>query len=145
MIVAIDPGANGGIAIMTNSGNVVVEKLRSESLKAMLYQFGTFTGNDTIALEDVGFHVKGNNAQASATFAKHVGHLEMALAANWLEPVYVKPREWMKTLGPLPKDKSERKNEIKRLMQERYPHIKVTLWSSDSLGILTWAFERKMK
>lgn len=145
MIVAIDPGANGGIAIMTNSGNVVVEKLRSESLKAMLYQFKTFTGNDTIALEDVGFHVKGNNAQASATFAKHVGHLEMALAANWLEPVYVKPREWMKALGPLPKDKSERKNEIKRLMQERYPHIKVTLWSSDALGILTWAFERKMK
>jgi len=145
MIVAIDPGANGGIAYKTTCGEVKVEKLVSGDLKGLFCQFRSLSRGDVVVLEDVGFHVKGNNAQASATFAKHVGHLEMALAANWLEPVYVKPREWMKALGPLPKDKTERKNEIKRLMQERYPHIKVTLWSSDALGILTWAFERKMK
>ena len=45
----------------------------------------------------------------------------------------------MKHLGALPKDKTARKNEIKRQMQARYPGIKITLSTSDALGILTWA------
>jgi len=34
---------------------------------------------------------------------------------------------------------------VKELMQARYPHINVTDWSADALGILTWALEQQAK
>jgi hypothetical protein len=45
-------------------------------------------------------------------------------------------------MGEVPKDKKERKNKIKELMARKYPHLKVTLSTSDALGILTWGMSR---
>ena len=38
----------------------------------------------------------------------------------------------------LAKRKTERKNKIKAKAQALYPHLKITLATSDALGILTW-------
>jgi len=45
----------------------------------------------------------------------------------------------MSKIGTWSKDKPERKRQIKDEMQRRYPYLKVTLRTSDALGMLTYA------
>jgi hypothetical protein len=53
--------------------------------------------------------------------------------------IEVAPVKWQKYYGALPKEKKDRKNKIKELMQMRYPALKVTLNTADALAILTYA------
>lgn len=92
-------------------------------------------------LEQAGTHMAGNNASASCKFARHCGHIESALYCLGIPTVQVLPAKWQRTLGAMPKDKAERKQRIKSLMQTRYPYIPVTLLTADALGILTHAME----
>ena len=65
----------------------------------------------------------------------------MALAMPLVE---IAPHNWMKALGTFPTDKRERKNAIKNLMQARYPHLTITLSTSDALGLLTFGLEKRV-
>lgn len=145
LTIAIDPGASGGIAT-TNShdGRVVVIKM-PDTPKDILELFGGLGCMDwqvRAVMEDVGYHVQGNSATASCKFARHCGHIEMALLAHSIPFESVRPQKWMKSMGALPKEKIARKNKIKDLMQRRHPNVKVTLWNADALGILHWALNR---
>lgn len=144
-IIAIDPGASGAIAVRDTEGRVFVDDM-PETLRDVweLLETDGQEGIDVTAImEDVGYHVMGNNASASAKFARHVGALEMALTGLGISWESVRPQKWMKHFGALPKDKGERKRRIKELVQRRYPHIKVTLANADALAILLWYIENK--
>lgn len=145
MIVAIDPGASGGLAWRDDDGVVncadmpdtpgdILDQLRT--LKVM--------GREIVAyMEKTGTYIPGNSAPAACKFARGCGLLEGAIMALSIPLIEIAPGVWMKILGALPKEKRDRKNAIKALMQARYPRLHVTLSTSDALGLLTYAIEKR--
>ena len=141
--IAIDPGMNGGFAI-EDWDEVQVIKMPDTypGILDTLHKLSMDMIRPCVVIEDVGYHVAGNNASASCKFARHVGHLEMALYAANMPAQRVRPVDWQR-MFTLPKDKSERKRKMKELMAAQYPYLKVTDWNADALGILTWANRRE--
>lgn len=141
-IIAIDPGAAGGIATL-NAEGVAAYKM-PEGMTAqvdLLRQLAAENPHAVAIVEKVGFHRAGNNASASATFARHCGHIEAALYTLGVPMRDVTPAKWQAAMGALPKDKRERKNAVKERMARRFPHLAVTLATADALGILYWAYD----
>jgi len=139
-ILAIDPGANGGLALLTSEDILVWPMPEGMTAQIdMIRSIAATTFNLRAVVEKVGFHRPGNSATATATFARHVGHLEAALYCLGVPVEQVAPGVWQKHLGEMPKDKADRKRAIKEAMARRYPHLTVTLKTADALGILTWA------
>ena len=143
-IIAIDPGASGGIAWRDGDGITRAIKMPPrprqmvEEFRRILFESGL--NNSVFVVEAVGSSRPGNSARASTTFARHCGLIDGIIAALDGGQNTAPPKTWMKGIGiPAGMEKAARKNEIKRLMQEAHPHIKVTLALSDALGILTWA------
>ena len=139
--LSIDPGWGGGFALLPYSGVVEVFKMPQtpEAIHERMQRFRQEYPDGVVLLEKVGFHRKGNSASSSVKFAKNVAYLEMAAIANELPVNWLNPRKWMVgLLDSVPRDKGERKNAIKAAMQVAYPHIKVTLWNADALGMLEY-------
>lgn len=147
IIIAIDPGANGGIAIYgLLNGSGAIELSNMPETTADIWSFFDPIPNHLSVcayMEKVGFHRQGNSASASAKFAGHCGELRMALYGNHISRVDVAPQTWMKMFGALPEDKTARKNAIKSAVQGLYPHLKITLKTADALGILHWALQKE--
>ena len=140
-MIAIDPGAAGGIAYTDEDGNVQAMPMpegMTEQIEAI--QMLRAAGHLKCIMENVGFHMPGNSATATAKFARHCGHLEAACYAFGISVEYVAPQKWQREafIG-LSKDKRERKAQIKEAMARRYPHLSVTLKTADALGIYTYA------
>ena len=91
-------------------------------------------------LEDVGHGMPGQSSKATAVFARHNGHLEMALYALGIRTVKVTPQKWQKSysnsLGKSKDcEKKEWKNKLKGLAQQMFPTEKVTLKNADAMLI----------
>jgi hypothetical protein len=120
-----------------------------QDLYEALYDITQLPGKDLLLMEQVGKHRLGNSAQSSATFAKHVGHLEMAMIALKIPVITVTPTVWMKEVVPgRPKgvDPSQvraRKNYIKDKMQRRFPDQKVTLAKADAYAMLAYLMKHQ--
>lgn len=157
--IAIDPGANGAIA-WEYKGEVSVQKMPDTPtgiLECLKYVHDIGKIKAECQVERVGGYMPGNSGPAAVTFARHCGHIDMALIALGIPTLTpVSPQVWQKAVcGSLPKAhpkagerakahvKQERKNVIKDLMQRRYPHLKVTLVTADALGILTYMLEHR--
>ena len=143
-VIAIDPGASGGLAWVDGDGVVgaecmpdgmtaVVDRLRAMSCE--------LTGCAAV-VEKVGHWVPGDHPNAATKFARHCGNVEAALYGLGIPFRDVAPGVWMRSLGKLPSEKAARKRAIRELMARRYPHLAVTLKTADALGILTWEMER---
>jgi hypothetical protein len=143
MYIAIDPGADGGIAWRYGPNTRAIKMPPSLDTLKDFFEADDIPGE--VVLENVGGYRPGNSGPAACKFAKHVGQLEGLLYGMDYRVIKVPPRTWMKALGTWSKDKETRKREIKEAMQKKYPHIKVTLALSDALGILTWAEEHMKK
>jgi hypothetical protein len=141
-VIAIDPGASGGLAWRDNHKISHAEPM-PEGMTAQVDRLRAFTAEmpELVAVvERVGGYMPGNSGPAAATFARHCGHIEAALYCLGV-PIRHNPtpQTWMKGLGTWPKDKQERKRAIKEWAARRYPHIRVTLKTADALAILAWA------
>lgn len=136
-IISIDPGANGAIAVKYPDGQVYTHKM--PDTPADILDLLMALAPATAIIEKVGGYMPGNSGPASVKFARHCGHLDMALLASRIPSYAVAPGVWQKSLGALSKDKSERKRQIKDMMQRLYPSLKVTLINADALGMLSWA------
>jgi hypothetical protein len=153
-IIAIDPGASGGIAYSI-CGTVRAIKMPAtmteiyDTLEAVVIDAGGADNVDAV-IEAVGF-MPGDGGKGTFTFGSHAGHLDMGLYALGIPVTKVSPATWQKPLA-LPVDpvkglngkqlaerKRVRKNLIKDKMQRAYPQVKVTLAVSDALGIYDWA------
>jgi hypothetical protein len=152
LLVAIDPGLSGGIAWKNMANGVVNAQKMPQTKQDLLTALGGFWSDDVLVMmEKVGKHRLGNSAQSSAVFAKHVGHLEMALVAAGLPTVEITATNWMKEIVPgRPKGVDPyavraRKNYIKDAMQRRYPQLGVTLYTADALGILSYLIANQDK
>ena len=164
-MLAVDPGASGGVAWVDHDGVVnALHMPEGMSEQVGLLRSLASQGCAYGVMENVGFFRPGNSGPAACTFARHCGHLEAACYALGIAVTEVTPQSWMKAMGfgvtkylpdgykDLP-DKDRRaaratavrlnKTAIKEAMARRYPHIKVTLKTADALAILTWAMGTK--
>lgn len=145
MLIAIDPGMSGAIVYETfDSDKVATIKMPStiRDLADELQHFKSYP-DIFVWVERVGTYMPGNSGPAAVKFARHCGHIEMALTTLHIPFDYITPSKWMKAvLMTVPKEKKDRKNAIKEKMQRLYPAIKVTLWNADAMGILHWAISK---
>ena len=144
-LIAIDPGASGGLAWIDQDGHTHAEPMpagmtaQADRLRALAAEL---PGAEAV-IEKVGGYMPGNSGPAAATFARHCGHLDAILYMAGLPTVAVAPSVWQKALGELPREKADRKRAIRELMARRFPALSVTLKTADALGILTWAAGRR--
>jgi Holliday junction resolvasome RuvABC endonuclease subunit len=138
--IGIDPGANGGIAWITD-GKPCVEKM-PETLQDLWELIREIQGplhwtpepECKAYIEQV--HSSPQMGVKSAfTFGQGYGRLEMALTAAGIPFERVRPQVWQKALGCLTKGD---KNVSKRRAQELYPQIKITHATADALLIATY-------
>jgi len=142
-IIGIDPGANGGIAVLDIDGNVIDVRKMPDTPQDILeclrkYSSSTLFSNDGVCyLEKVGTGMPGQSSRATATFARHCGHLEMALLALGIKTNDVTPNKWEKSyqLGKSTDaiSKTVWKNKLKAKAQQLFPKERVTLAICDAL------------
>ena len=140
-VLAIDPGASGGLAWTDPAGGVHAEPMPPGMTATVdrLRELYLYLPNLTAVVENVGWWHPGDHPNAAAKFARHCGELDAALYAVGIPSLRKPtPQTWMKALGTLPKDKAARKRAIRDLMARHYPHLRVTLQTADALGILTY-------
>ncbi len=139
-IIAIDPGAGGGIAWQSADGVQCVPM--PDGMASIVDQLRSIVAsipNPQGYIEKVGTYIPGNSGPSAATFARHCGSLETALYCLGVPTIQVVPNKWMKAIGSWPKDKGQRKKAIKEEMKRRFPQCNVTLKTADALGIMTYA------
>ena len=142
MLLAIDPGISGGLAFRDNNGKIFAHKMPSTltEIRELIEDLAP----DLCLLEKTGTYMPGNSGPAAVTFARHCGQLEGILSGLRVSFDSVVPGKWMKNLlVTVPKSKKERKNKIKSVVQQKFPHLKITLATSDALGILVYLMEQK--
>jgi hypothetical protein len=144
-ILALDPGASGGLAWFDAPGQPHAEPMpegmtaQVDRLRALAAELPGLAA----VMEKTGGYMPGNSGPAAVTFARHCGHLEAGLYCLGIPATQVAPGVWQKALGALPAEKPERKRAIRELMARRFPALAVTLKTADALGILVWATERR--
>lgn len=163
MIIAIDPGQEGGIAWTHDCGTAFAAKM-PDTIKGIHDFLDSLYADEcdecmgkqkgacvTCYLEDV-HALPHQSTQATWTFGRHYGALEGILLGLGYPVIKVRPQVWQKAIGAsrpaIPKDatpaqkariKAEGKHRIKEIVEARYPHLHITLATSDALGILMYA------
>lgn len=148
VFLGIDPGAHGGIAVLSDGCPPVCFGIPDNDYDLLVvlstYANEPFEGtterpNSFAIIEKVGGYVGGDGAPGSAMFNFGVGYgkLLMALTAARIPFEEVPPQRWQKGLAIPKRDRGEGKtawkNRLKTKAQQLFPSIKVTLATSDAL------------
>lgn len=149
IIIAIDPGSNGGICWTDRDNRAYAVKMPQtprdilDQIREIVTTFAEGDPSNCVCyLEDVGHGRSGESMSALCKFARHNGNLEGFLISEDIPIVTVLPQKWQKSLSigkssDCP-NKTAWKNKIKAKVQNTFPHIKVTLCTADALGILIY-------
>ena len=139
-IIAIDPGANGGIATYSIDTGKVIEAIKIPQTPQELLRFLRFYQFNSICYLERVQGIPGMAANSMFNFGKQFGQIEMALLTCKIPTVEVTPQKWQKELQLGHKrDKSTTvwKNKLKSRAEQLFPYIgKITLAVSDALLIL---------
>jgi hypothetical protein len=143
-IVAIDPGASGGIAWRRDGGEVQCASMQKTEGDVLQFLRGFNHDDYTFYLEEVGGYVgKAQPGSAMFTFGRNTGFLIGAIMALGFRLEMVRPQVWQKRLGigtsRTCASKSEWKNKLKSVAQRKFPNASVTLATADALLILDYA------
>ena len=126
--IGIDPGKSGGIAMI--HGDIIEVKKCPESVKDMALLFALML-QDTPPSKTV--------VMIEKVWARpHDGRV----ASHEIDAVYVTPQVWIRAVGcPKKLKKQDRKNYLKALAKEKYPHKKkrMTLATADAMLIADYA------
>ncbi len=153
-VIGIDPGVNGGIAVLGMDGCVIFVRKMPETPQDILDCLRKFAGTELFGseavcyLEKVGTGMPGQSSKATATFARHCGHLEMALLALGIKTNDITPNKWEKSyqLGKSSDySKTEWKNKLKAKAQQLFPKERVTLAVCDALLLAEYGRKQEVK
>lgn len=144
--IAIDPGASGGIAVISESGLLTVHSMPDDLTE--LWDLPT-TANYTVVIEDVPKFVFGGHNRGSTMAVLHYnyGWLMGHFQARGYPVVKVRPAEWQKTIGIGKKgtlSTSDWKGKLKQEASRRWPAVKCTLKNSDALLLLSHAMQANL-
>lgn len=160
-IIGIDPGENGGIALLDQEGNVInVEKMPEtpQDLYSSLAQLSSLVAalDDSqlvVYIEKVG-GIPGQGASSAFSFGKGCGHLEMALLALKLKTNDVTPQKWQKLYSvghssitkSTAAEKKEHKLKLKAKAQSLFPSLgkKITNATCDALLIAEYGRKQEI-
>jgi hypothetical protein len=153
-ILAIDPGASGGMAWrvedaetqcmpMPDTEGDIVDHLRKLAC--------SYFNNLRVAyIEHVGGFTRAGGGQPGSAmfkFGRGVGVLHGALLAFGWRVIEVRPQEWQARLGVGKSTgcatKCEWKNKLKAEAQRRFPECSVTLKTADALLIFDYAVAKE--
>lgn len=137
-IIGVDPGANGGIAWITD-GKACVEKM-PDTLQDLWELIRDITNHPRSSLDgrkykayiEAVYSSPQMGVVSAFSFGRGYGNLEMALTAAGIPFERVRPQVWQKTLGCMTKGD---KNVSKRKAQELFPDRKITHATADALLI----------
>lgn len=148
LFIGIDPGKNGGIAVLDENIRIVALSKMPDTPQDLLCFLSEIKFDKCMCmLERVG-GMPGNGGNAMFNFGKGYGHLEMALLAHNITTETVTPNKWEKffQLGSSGKySKTEWKNKLKAKAQQLFPSLgkKITLATCDALLIAYYAANRQ--
>ena len=140
IIIGIDPGAKGGVAIYDEAKDKMILHKCPETPKEMAAIINIAKVKDKnvfCVIEKV--HAFPTDARSSAfKFGCNFGKWLGILGAYDIQTIEVTPQTWMKPLQPLPKIKRERKNQLKQIAINLFPENKITLSTSDAALMVVW-------
>lgn len=154
-IMAIDPGASGGIARLTEDDKVDAWTMPSKglsSIASLIHDLSAEPGCERIVLEKV-WAREGDGKRAATTFMQHVGFLKGCIYSTFDRPesllLEVEPTKWQAALGcpKTIKDRSVKahvrkrmhKNALKDLAGMLFPDVSnITLATADALLLLEY-------
>lgn len=141
-ILAIDPGASGGIAHFANN-RVVVEPMPDTDGDVREVMINYLSQSDVVYIEKVGGYIGGKGAPGSAmfNFGRNVGFLHGLIASMLTRCIEVPPQRWQKTIqaGNSKTHGTRWKAHLKQLAQQRQPSLGITLKTADAILILEHA------
>jgi hypothetical protein len=149
-ILAIDPGAAGGLALNVDDhpATAVSMPATEGDLVSLLREWGA-NPHDTVAVvEEVGGYAgMPQPGSAMFKFGRNFGFALGVLQCLGVRVELVRPQKWQKGLG-LGRaadcaSKAEWKNKLKARAQQLYPHLKPTLATSDALLLLDYALNHR--
>ena len=150
MIIGIDPGTKGGLALISLNANTVIETIPLEGLKKKevihaLKGWIELCDINSIWIEKVGY-IRGDGAMGSFTFGNVFGLLEGSILTLASEKVhYVYPMMWQSFLGCLTAgNKNVSKNRAIALFPEYHAERKrgITHGIADALLIAEYGRRR---
>jgi hypothetical protein len=150
-IIAIDPGASGGIAYKLDNAektaSMAMPDTEGDILETLcaIQEGSTDPKNAVAYIEQVGgFIGKPQPGSRMFTFGRHFGYVLGVLQALNVRIELVRPQAWQKelSLGVSNGNKTEWKNKLKQKAQQLYPDQKVTLSTADALLLLEYAKRR---
>ena len=95
-VIGIDPGLSGGIAVLDSDGKIIDYTSMPQTPQDILEYLSQFKSDSRCVIEDVGHGIPNQSSKATATFARHNGHLEMALIALQIPTGKVTPQKRLK-------------------------------------------------
>lgn len=160
-IIAIDPGKNGGIAVIDKNGLRTFKMPQSIRLMVDLLEEEAKTHTKILGLvENVGIRpgdirpgkidkYTGEPTTTGKVFniAKMLENAKECRNAMEIARIEFKlpyPRQWQAYLrlqGPKDEDKTVRKNRYKSFAQGVFPNVKITLATSDAVCLAVYGFQ----
>ena len=141
-LVAIDPGASGGIAYTDANGQVQARPMLTEGEFVLFAEQYSRVGYK-FYMEKVGGFIPDENGEGQPgsrmfVFGDGYGFIRGVLSACGNSPVLVVPQRWQRGF-PKFKKKSDRKACFRAHAQKVFPHLSVTLATADALCLLHYA------
>lgn len=138
IVLGIDPGASGGLAVARSSLDVLQAAKMPETdgdLWAWVHGARKCWEPDLCILEKV-HSMPGQGVSSSFKFGQSYGSLRMAVIAAGIPLEEVTPRKWQPAIGVRPikgETKTAHKNRLKARAQELFPGLKITHATADAL------------
>ena len=134
--IGIDPGINGGIAFIPNTGEPWAHKMPETDRDLIDLLRDSINLFDARAVIELVHSSPQMGVKSAFTFGEGYGRLQMVLTAMGIPYERVRPAVWQKAMGCLTKGD---KNVSKRRAQELFPALKVTHATADALLIAEYA------
>lgn len=140
VIIAIDPGCSGAMAVSYPNGTVTSHPFVCEAdMRDELEEVLNY--DDAVSFRAILERVHampGQGVTSMFRFGTNYGYWRGLLQGLRIPFIEVTPQQWQKGLHLSPKLKgAERKRALKQLAAERYPDSKVTLKNADALLMLS--------
>ena len=148
LLLAIDPGASGAIAVKWPGKPILaypmpddadlVETMEAYWVAAKAEEHATVAHPEAAG----GYTGKPQPGSPMFKFGSGYGFIRGVLAANRIKTVLVRPQTWQKGVSGVQSTKGpERKRALKEAASRLYPNIKVTLTNADALLIADYGLK----
>jgi hypothetical protein len=138
IVLGIDPGASGGLAIVQGGHGIysVSDAVKMPATDADLWRFVNDCADADLCILEKVHAMPGQGVSSTFKFGASWGTLRMAVIAAGIPLEEVTPRKWQPAIGVPSKKgetKTQHKNRLKARAQELFPGLKITHATADAL------------